>query len=514
VPILSLIVPVHRVQDFLGECLDSILRQAGDALPGDALPGDAVAGGAPAGDAVEIVAVDDASPDRCGEILRDYATRDPRVRVVTLAENQGLGAARNVGLDHAAGDYVWFIDSDDWLTAGALSAVLDRLRRSRPDVLVVGYERAFADGRLVAPRLVDLDPGAPPLPDVFSLAERPEALRSLHIACNKVVRRSFLTDLGVRFESGWYEDVSFSHPVLLAARRIAVLDRICYGYRQRESGAITRTRTERHVEVFGQWHRVFDFLDRYEAGRATGPRVRSVLFERMIWHYLAVLNHPDRVPRHQRRSFFRAIVEDYRTYRPATGYVRPSGGLGVKVRLVELGAFRLFELARAVYRARDLVAAARRRPRRAADRVYSHIQRRLSMYNTVVGYAAGGSASSGYLGGPYALTPAEVAERVRAVAAARGLAPARPVLIVPAGARGSWRSTVECVGLESRAALRALARSRVVVADGALPRGVLGRPHQFVERVSARAATPALVPAPRTAAGVPGENASIMTLRP
>src|SRR5687768_16263688 len=99
--LLSLIVPAYRVQGYLRECMDSIRDQSFTDI--------------------EVIAVDDASPDSCGEILAEYAARDSRVRVVSLERNVGLGEARNIGLDQATGDYVWFVDSDDWLAEGCLA---------------------------------------------------------------------------------------------------------------------------------------------------------------------------------------------------------------------------------------------------------------------------------------------------------------------------------------------------------------------------------------------------------
>ena len=106
--LLSIVLPVYKVQGYLRQCLDSVLEQSFRDF--------------------EIVAVDDCSPDHSGTILAEYATRDPRVRVLSLPENVGLGRARNAGLAQATGEYVWFVDSDDWLAAGALIAVADRLR--------------------------------------------------------------------------------------------------------------------------------------------------------------------------------------------------------------------------------------------------------------------------------------------------------------------------------------------------------------------------------------------------
>ena len=85
----------------------------------------------------------------------------------------------------------------------------------------------------------------------------------LHVAWNKIVRRDLLTKLGFRFEAGWYEDVSFTFPVLAAAERISTLPRTCVHYRQRRTGAITRTVGDRHFEIFDHWAHAFALVDEY-----------------------------------------------------------------------------------------------------------------------------------------------------------------------------------------------------------------------------------------------------------
>ena len=113
-PLISVVLPVGNVAEFLPACLDSVL---GPDTPGG-----------PAGQAgLEVIAVDDASPDGCGRILDHRAGQDPRLRVVHLAENAGPGPARMRGLAEAAGTYVWFVDPDDLLADGALAAVAARL---------------------------------------------------------------------------------------------------------------------------------------------------------------------------------------------------------------------------------------------------------------------------------------------------------------------------------------------------------------------------------------------------
>jgi glycosyltransferase involved in cell wall biosynthesis len=110
-PLISVIIPVYDVAAYLPECLDSILGPGGD---------------------IEVIAVDDASPDGCGALLADRAAADPRLHVIHLAVNGGPGAARNAGLARATGQYVWFVDADDRLADGALAAVRAALR-GRPD---------------------------------------------------------------------------------------------------------------------------------------------------------------------------------------------------------------------------------------------------------------------------------------------------------------------------------------------------------------------------------------------
>ncbi|WP_326556152.1 glycosyltransferase family 2 protein [Micromonospora sp. NBC_01796] len=343
--LLSVIIPVYRVEEYLTRCLDSVLRQPFTDL--------------------EVVAVDDASDDGCAEILARYAATEPRLRVVTLDHNQGLGAARNAGLASATGTYVWFVDSDDWLPDGTLTAVANRLTQTRPDLLVTGFSRVYWDGR-VRTESVSRAAGPPGSPPVFALRDRPALLSVLHIACNKIIRRRFLTDLGLTFADGWYEDVSFSFPLMIAAERISLLDRDCYVYRQRRTGGITHTVSGRHFELFPHWDRVFAFL----AERPEIPaELRGQIFQRMIWHFLQVLGHAQRVPAARRREFFTGMVVRFRKHRPVTGYQVPPGAAGIKHRLVAGGAYRLFEALRRANRVGGVLAR-RRTPVRSGAGVH------------------------------------------------------------------------------------------------------------------------------------------------
>ncbi|MFY1635756.1 bifunctional glycosyltransferase/CDP-glycerol:glycerophosphate glycerophosphotransferase [Solwaraspora sp. WMMB335] len=377
--LISIVVPVYRVQGYLRECLDSLLKQSFTDI--------------------EVIAVDDCSPDSSGQILAEYAARDPRIKVLSLPANVGLGAARNAGLDIATGEYVWFLDSDDWLTDGALRAVANRLRATTPDVLVVDHARVFWNYHSASSALRQAFPTSPGSA-VFDARTRPEILRVLHTAWNKVTRREFLVGLGLRFADGWYEDVSFTFPLLVAAERITVLDRVCVNYRQRRTGAITRTRSRRHFEMFDHWRHTFDWLD-VQGSRA--DHVRPQLFAQMIAHYLMVLGHDNRLPRDVHREFFIRASADYQRRLPAAGYPMPAGVDGLKHRLLAAGRWRTFAALRVLQRARKSLRAAftragrptRRRLRnlardwrRALLRGYYRLQLRLPMDPSLAVYAA------------------------------------------------------------------------------------------------------------------------------
>ena len=326
---LTVVVPVHAVPEvLLRQCLDSVLSGL-EGLESSA---------------VEIIAVDDASPGDCGAVLDAYAERHLNLRVVHLRQNVGLGLARNAGLAEAAGEYVWFVDGDDRLAPGSIAAVLERLAADRPDVLLVDHLREHEDGRFevdASSRLLRSVPGAGPL------SQRRQLLRVQHTAWNKIVRRGHLHDLGLRFQPGWYEDVPFSHPVLIGAGRIAVLDRVCYLYRIGRPGAITATRSDRHFEAFTQYDRMHAWV----AERAPAAWLRAELFTLMINHLLVVAGNDGRVHPSRRRSFFRATAAQFRRHRPA-GYLPPAGVKGLKHRLVALNAYPLYALLRSAYQLR------------------------------------------------------------------------------------------------------------------------------------------------------------------
>ncbi|MER6980581.1 glycosyltransferase family 2 protein, partial [Streptomyces carpinensis] len=279
-PRFSVIVPVYQVQAYLHECLESVLSQSFMDL--------------------ELIAVDDCSPDACGAIIDEFAARDPRVKAVHLAENQGLGRARNAGMAQATGDYLVFLDSDDTLAPDALWSMTTRLKETgEPDVLVYDFACTDWTGRAVRDDVTG--PLSEDGPAPFRLADRPDLLLVLTVAWNKTCRRDFVEREGFTFPTGYDEDAPWTYPVLPATESIATLDQVCVHYRQRRRGSVPGTTSRRHFDVFERYDRVFAFLDR----RPELALWRPLSFRRVIDHFSTVFSRPSRPPRGCRAEFLR-----------------------------------------------------------------------------------------------------------------------------------------------------------------------------------------------------------------
>jgi CRISPR system Cascade subunit CasB len=236
----SVIVPMRSTEAFADECLWSVRRQTGAD--------------------VEVIAVDDDSPDECGAIADRHARADDRLTVVHLARSHGVGPARNAGIARASGEYVLFLDADDALFDHRVLADLDAVLAATgdPDVLLFDYEEWRPCGlrrRMGLERVVPFDEAR-----LVAAAEHPGVLRASWVCWNKAYRREFVAAAGLRFPTGYYEDFAWSIPVLLAARRVAVSERVGVRYRKCRAGSTSRGVSPRHFEVFDQFERILDFL--------------------------------------------------------------------------------------------------------------------------------------------------------------------------------------------------------------------------------------------------------------
>ncbi len=226
---LSVVVPAYGVGEFLPACLDSILAQTLDDL--------------------EVIVVDDGSPDECGEIADAYAVHDPRVSVLHI-ENSGLGPARNAGTRVASGKYLAFADSDDLIPPRAYEALVSSLEHTGSD-LAAGNAWRWIPGKGLVPSWTHRQACAETRLATH-IRDFPLLVRD-RMAWNKVYRRSFWDANGFEFPPIRYEDFPVTIAAHLAARSVDVLANRVYIWREREEETSI---TQRSLELANVTDRV------------------------------------------------------------------------------------------------------------------------------------------------------------------------------------------------------------------------------------------------------------------
>lgn len=211
-PLISVIIPVYNVEKYLHRCLDSVIAQTYQNL--------------------EIICVDDGSIDESGRICNQYAVRDARIKVIHQ-ENQGLSAARNRGLDAADGEYIAFVDSDDYILEGMYKKMLDKLLDYSVDLCVCQWQYEFSDGRQVVKKK-NIDP------TIYGCKTSLEFARFLYrgnyengvvvAAWNKLYRRALLDK--IRFEGRIHEDEAFNGRIMAKNISVYVMEEQFYVYAQ------------------------------------------------------------------------------------------------------------------------------------------------------------------------------------------------------------------------------------------------------------------------------------------
>ena len=213
--LVSMIVPVYKVEDLLGRCIDSMLAQYHKNL--------------------EIILVDDGSPDNCGQIIDDYYEKYPDVIRPLHQENQGAGQARNNGLKMATGEWVCFIDSDDYIEQDYVSTMLAIAEEKEADIVVSNLYLESPGGRKIIFPLIFTKP----VLDGDKAARKSLNLLSIpNFAWNKLYRRALLEEINFAFPSLYFEDVAIAAKTLYSAGTVAFTNRPLYHYCQRKDGQV------------------------------------------------------------------------------------------------------------------------------------------------------------------------------------------------------------------------------------------------------------------------------------
>lgn len=254
-PLVSVVVPVYNVEQYLRQCLDSICNQTYGSL--------------------EIICVDDGSTDNSPQILKEYQDRDSRIKIVTQS-NAGLAAARNAALDCATGEFISGVDSDDFLSPGFYETGM-RYMEADVDVVELCLQPFGKDEKLVK----ELD-------NFYKRKEKEKVIvdgRSINkftfTFMNKIYRRSILERYHIRFPKGlWYEDVPFSRSYLSMCRSAYLLTDRLYNYRIREDSIMGQTRrsrkSDRCLDIVPSVETVFLFYKQHDIWERMLPCIEKL----------------------------------------------------------------------------------------------------------------------------------------------------------------------------------------------------------------------------------------------
>ena len=231
---LSIIIPVYKVEKYIARCLDSIFNQKVD----DSL--------------IEVIVVNDGTPDNSMQIVNSYVAMHRNLTIINQ-ENQGLSVARNVGLAKATGDYVWFVDSDDWLTEESLSIVLNYIKKGF-NLFSTQLVRIWENGRVLKRTF----------PEKISSVSRIQYIKSFPVGAIQrfIIKRSLLVDNGLLFYKGIYhEDAEIAPRLVFYAQTICLIHEHIYYYTQRENSIMSSWKVKNTQDYLFVSQRCFDFCN-------------------------------------------------------------------------------------------------------------------------------------------------------------------------------------------------------------------------------------------------------------
>lgn len=212
---VSVIVPVYNVDKYLRKCLDTLVNQTLKDI--------------------EIICVNDGSTDECGEILSEYAAKDPRI-VVIIQESQGPSVARNSGMEVALGEFIGFVDSDDWVELNYFETLFEVAKKYDAEVACCGILRVYNRWPTRTKFKILHECVCETIADKYRVADIP----NMSYVFNKIYKRLALKKLNITFKPGvFFEDVGFTINALFYLKKMAVTPATNYQYRVNEN-SITR----------------------------------------------------------------------------------------------------------------------------------------------------------------------------------------------------------------------------------------------------------------------------------
>lgn len=217
--LISVVVPIYNVEQYIVPCIESIIKQTYQNL--------------------EILLIDDGSPDNCGRICEQYKQKDSRIKVVHK-QNGGLSDARNCGLKLARGEYIIFIDSDDFVSTELIEKLYFGIVKENAEIAACYFEKVYDDKENIGEKeICKMDSSYTSkelLKRLYTDANSPIAF----VAWNKLYKKSLFTENNILYPFGKYhEDTFTTYKLIYSAKRIAIISEVLYYYRIRKGSIMT-----------------------------------------------------------------------------------------------------------------------------------------------------------------------------------------------------------------------------------------------------------------------------------
>lgn len=218
---VSVIIPAYNTESYMSECIESLVHQTLEEI--------------------EIIIVDDGSKDNTLQILKEYEQRYPEKIRVFHKENGGQASARNLALEYAKGEYLGFVDSDDWVSLDMYEKMYKKAKEENADVVVCNMTEHFPDQEVC-----------------HSYNNMKNKLDYAGSSCNKIFRHAFAA--GITFPKGlWYEDFEYSAIQLMKAERVAFIDEGLYHYNCRPGSTMHNDNSHKNKDIMTVLNHISDY---------------------------------------------------------------------------------------------------------------------------------------------------------------------------------------------------------------------------------------------------------------
>lgn len=300
-PKISVIVPVYKVEPYLQKCLNSVVAQTYRNL--------------------EIILVDDGSPDRCPAICDEFAAQDFRIKVIHK-ENGGVSSARNAGLAVATGDWIGWVDSDDWIEPDMYSYMLEKARTYGADIAVCSRTEVYPDRTVQRGWSEDLVMNRE---DALVLLLKNDVLQNY--CCDKLFRAGMWK--GIVFpESSTFEDIAVMHRLFEHAERTVCLPEAKYHYLQRTESIVHNASLENRLNHYRAAEK------RYHEMRENWPELEGLLLAQCAASAIGLWCGYSRNPKKKRQAALPALRKASAFCAPHVKRVGKLTGVGLAGRIV------------------------------------------------------------------------------------------------------------------------------------------------------------------------------------